>query len=82
MKNLSQDRRSPGHDLNPGPPEYDVRGLTTRPPPWVRTSVVTKVSLKTTVCNMEQNDTDEETTCPSVLKTMACISPTYFSRLD
>jgi hypothetical protein len=24
MKNLSQDTRSPGRDLNPGPPEYEA----------------------------------------------------------
>jgi hypothetical protein len=30
-KNLSQDRRSLGRDLNPGPPEYEAGVLTTRP---------------------------------------------------
>jgi hypothetical protein len=30
-KNLSQDSRSPGRDLNPGPPEYEAGVLTTRP---------------------------------------------------
>jgi hypothetical protein len=30
-KNLSQDRRSPGRDLNPGPPEYEAVVLNTRP---------------------------------------------------
>jgi hypothetical protein len=30
-RNLSQDSRSPGQDLNPGPPEYEARDLTTRP---------------------------------------------------
>jgi hypothetical protein len=29
-KNLSQDRRSPGRDLNPEPPEYEAEVLTTR----------------------------------------------------
>jgi hypothetical protein len=29
-KNLSQDSRSPGRDLNPGPPEYKAGVLTTR----------------------------------------------------
>jgi hypothetical protein len=28
-KTLSQNRRSTGRDLNPGPPEYEVRVLTT-----------------------------------------------------
>jgi hypothetical protein len=30
-KNLSQVSRSPGRDLNPGPPEYEAGVLTTRP---------------------------------------------------
>jgi hypothetical protein len=30
-ENLSQDSRSPGLYLNPGPPEYEAGGLTTRP---------------------------------------------------
>jgi hypothetical protein len=30
IKNLSQDSRSPGRDLNPGPPEYEAGVLTTR----------------------------------------------------
>jgi hypothetical protein len=30
-KNLSQDSRSPGRDLDPGPPEYEAGVLTTRP---------------------------------------------------
>jgi hypothetical protein len=30
-KSLSQDSRSPGRDLNPGPAEYEARVLTTRP---------------------------------------------------
>jgi hypothetical protein len=30
-KNLSQDRRSAGRDLNPGAPEYEARLLATRP---------------------------------------------------
>jgi hypothetical protein len=30
-KTLSQDSRSPGQDLNPGPPEYETGALTTRP---------------------------------------------------
>jgi hypothetical protein len=30
-KNLSQGSRSPGRDLNPGPPEYEAGVLTTRP---------------------------------------------------
>jgi hypothetical protein len=30
-KNLSQDSRSPGRDLNPKPPEYESGMLTTRP---------------------------------------------------
>jgi hypothetical protein len=30
-KNLSQFIRSPGRDLNPGPPEYEAEVLTTRP---------------------------------------------------
>jgi hypothetical protein len=29
-KNLSQDSRSPGQDLNPGPPEYGAGVLTTQ----------------------------------------------------
>jgi hypothetical protein len=29
--NLNQDSRSPGPDLNPGPPEYEAGVLTTRP---------------------------------------------------
>jgi hypothetical protein len=29
-KNLSQHSRSPGRDLNPGPPEYEAGVLTTR----------------------------------------------------
>jgi hypothetical protein len=29
-KNISQDNRSPGRDLNPGPPEYDAGMLTTK----------------------------------------------------
>jgi hypothetical protein len=29
-KNLNQDSRSPGRDLNPGPPEYESGVLTTR----------------------------------------------------
>jgi hypothetical protein len=29
MKELSQDSRSPGRDLNPGPPEYKAGVLTT-----------------------------------------------------
>jgi hypothetical protein len=31
MKTLSQDSRSPGRDLNPEPPEYEARVLTTLP---------------------------------------------------
>jgi hypothetical protein len=31
MKSISQGSRSPGRDLNPGPPEYEVGVLTTRP---------------------------------------------------
>jgi hypothetical protein len=31
MKNLSQDSRSPGQDLDPGPPKYEAGVLTTRP---------------------------------------------------
>jgi hypothetical protein len=30
LKTLSQDSRSPGRDLNPGPPEYEAGVLTTR----------------------------------------------------
>jgi hypothetical protein len=30
-KIISQDNRSPGRDLNPGPPEYEAGMLTTRP---------------------------------------------------
>jgi hypothetical protein len=30
-KNLSQDSRSPGRGFHPGPPEYEVGVLTTRP---------------------------------------------------
>jgi hypothetical protein len=30
MKNLSQDSRSPGRDLNPGHPEYEAGVLTIR----------------------------------------------------
>jgi hypothetical protein len=30
-KNLSQDCRSPGRDLNKGPPEFEARMLTSRP---------------------------------------------------
>jgi hypothetical protein len=30
-KNFSQDNRSPGQDLNPGPPEYEAGVYTTRP---------------------------------------------------
>jgi hypothetical protein len=30
-KNLTQDSRSPGRDLNPRPPEFEARLLTTRP---------------------------------------------------
>jgi hypothetical protein len=29
MKNLSQDNQSPDRDLNPGPPKYKARVLTT-----------------------------------------------------
>jgi hypothetical protein len=31
MKNLSQDSRSPGQDLNPGHPEYEAGVLTIQP---------------------------------------------------
>jgi hypothetical protein len=31
MKSLCQDSRSPGVDLNPGPPAYEAGVLTTRP---------------------------------------------------
>jgi hypothetical protein len=31
MKNLSQDSRSPGQDLNPRPPKYEAGVLTTQP---------------------------------------------------
>jgi hypothetical protein len=30
MKIISQDSRSPGRDLNPGPPKYEAGVLTTR----------------------------------------------------
>jgi hypothetical protein len=30
-KNISQKSRSPGRDLNPGPPEYEAGALTIRP---------------------------------------------------
>jgi hypothetical protein len=30
-KSRSQDKRSPGRDLNPRPPEYEAGVLTTRP---------------------------------------------------
>jgi hypothetical protein len=33
-KVLSQDSRSPGRGLNPGPPEYKVGVLITRPRRW------------------------------------------------
>jgi hypothetical protein len=36
-KNFSQDSRSPGRDLNSGPPEYEAGMLTTRPRCTVRT---------------------------------------------
>jgi hypothetical protein len=35
-KNLGQDSRSPGQDLNPGSPEYEAGELTTRPQHSVR----------------------------------------------
>jgi hypothetical protein len=31
MKNFSQDSRSPGRDLKPGPAEYETGVLTTQP---------------------------------------------------
>jgi hypothetical protein len=34
-KSLSQDSRSPGRDLNPGPLEYEAEVLTTRSRCWV-----------------------------------------------
>jgi hypothetical protein len=33
MKNLGEDSRSSGRDLNPGRPEYDAEMLITRPRP-------------------------------------------------
>jgi hypothetical protein len=44
MKNLSQDSRSPGRDLNPGPLEYEAGVVTTRP----RRSVYTAVYYQAT----------------------------------
>jgi hypothetical protein len=34
--NQSQESRSTGQDLNPGPPEYEAGALTTRPPRSIR----------------------------------------------
>jgi hypothetical protein len=31
MKNFSQDSRTPGRDMKPGPPGYEIGVLTTRP---------------------------------------------------
>jgi hypothetical protein len=46
-KNLSQDSRSPGRDLKPGPPEYEAGVLTTRP----RRSVPLPISFEANVDN-------------------------------
>jgi hypothetical protein len=42
-ENLSQDRRSPSRDLNPGPAEYETGVLTTR---WV------EVDLLVVICEI------------------------------
>jgi hypothetical protein len=36
-KNLSQDSRTPGRDLNPGPPKYEARVQTISTTTYVRT---------------------------------------------
>jgi hypothetical protein len=59
-KNLFQDIRSAGRDLNPGPPEYEAGVLTTRPRHSLRTFIamnnfsslqVSKSPLSTRVSN-------------------------------
>jgi hypothetical protein len=40
IKNLSEDSLTPGRDLNPDPPEYEARVLTTWPQRSVKMAVV------------------------------------------
>jgi hypothetical protein len=44
MKNLGQDGRSPGREMNPGPPEYKIRVLPLEPD--VRFEVPTAHSME------------------------------------
>jgi hypothetical protein len=60
-KHLSQDSRSPGRDLNPGPPEYEAGVLTTRS----RHSVCGLVDIDFTL--MMEAESSSETSASSYL---------------